>query len=53
MRVKIIVKFAAAVLLLGVAGSITACNTIGGLGEDVSNLGNKMTKKADQTERRM
>ena len=45
MSVKIIVKFAAAVLLLG---SIVACNTIGGLGEDVSALGNKMTRKAEK-----
>jgi predicted small secreted protein len=53
MRTNIIAKPALAALLLGAAGSISACNTISGLGEDVSSLGNSVTKGAEKTEKKM
>lgn len=42
MRKTIIVTFA---LLAGV--SVTACNTVGGAGKDVSSVGKAVTKTAD------
>ena len=53
MRLKIISKLALAALLLGGAGTISACNTIGGMGEDVSAVGNGVTRGADNTQKRM
>lgn len=47
------IKLALAALLLGAAGSISACNTIGGAGEDVSAVGKGVTKGAETTQRRM
>ena len=39
----------AAVLLAIVAlGTLAACNTVGGFGEDLQILGEKMERKADQ-----
>lgn len=53
MRMNIIAKLALAALLLGAAGTISACNTIGGVGEDVSALGRGVTKGADSTQKQM
>lgn len=53
MRMTIIAKLAVAALLLGAAGTISACNTINGLGEDVSSVGNSMSKSADSTQKKM
>ena len=53
MRIKIIAKLALATLLLGAAGTISACNTIGGMGEDVSAVGRGVTKGADTTQEKM
>jgi len=50
---NITAKLALAALLLGAAGTISACNTIGGLGEDVSALGKSVTKGAEKTEKKM
>ncbi len=35
-------------ILLTYATLLAACNTVEGLGKDVSNLGNKIEKKADE-----
>jgi predicted small secreted protein len=53
MHGNIIVKFALAALLLGAAGTISACNTIGGVGEDVSADGKGVTTGAEKTQKRM
>jgi predicted small secreted protein len=53
MRTNIIAKFALLALLLGGAGTISACNTVAGVGEDVSAVGKGVTKGADTTARRM
>lgn len=53
MRIAIIAKLAVAALLLGAAGTLSACNTIGGMGEDVSALGKGVSKSADATQKRM
>ena len=53
MRLNIIAKLALATLLLGGAGTITACNTIGGMGEDVSAVGKGVTTGADTTQKKM
>ena len=53
MRMNIIAKLSIATLLLAAAGSISACNTIGGVGEDVSALGKGVTKGADNVQKSM
>lgn len=53
MRMNIIAKLAMAALLLGAAGTISACNTIGGVGEDVSALGRGVTTGAEKTQKNM
>ena len=40
-------------LLLGAVGTISACNTISGLGEDINSLGRGVTKGADDTQKKM
>lgn len=37
-----------ALLLLGCVVILTACNTMEGLGKDMSKLGNKIEQKADE-----
>jgi predicted small secreted protein len=53
MRINIISKLALAALLLGAAGAVSACNTIGGIGEDVSAVGKGVTKGAEKTQDKM
>ncbi len=53
MRKNIIAKLSIAALLLAAGGSVSACNTIGGVGEDVSALGKGMTKGADSVQKSM
>lgn len=53
MRMNIIAKLALAALLLGAAGTISACNTIGGMGEDVSAVGKGVTKGSETTQKNM
>ena len=52
-RKSIIIKPALGLLLLGAAGTMSACNTIGGLGEDVSAVGQSATTGADKTKQEM
>jgi len=42
-------------LLLGAAllGTISACNTVAGIGEDISAAGRGMTRGAEQTKQKM
>jgi predicted small secreted protein len=40
-------------LLLGAAGTMSACNTISGIGEDINSLGRGVTKGADDTQKKM
>lgn len=53
MRMNIIAKLAFAALLLGAAGTISACNTIGGVGEDVSAVGKGVTRGANTAQQNM
>jgi predicted small secreted protein len=53
MRKNIIAKLALAALLLSAAGTISACNTIGGVGEDVSAVGKGVTTGAEKTQDKM
>ena len=53
MRIQIIAKLALVTLLLSAAGTISACNTIGGMGDDVSAVGRGVTKGADTTQEKM
>ena len=53
MRLRIIAKLALVTLLLSAAGTISACNTIGGMGDDVSAVGRGVTKGADTTQKKM
>ncbi len=53
MRKNIIAKLAVAALLLSAAGTISACNTIGGVGEDVSAVGRGVTTGAEKTQDKM
>jgi predicted small secreted protein len=53
MRMNIIAKLPLAALLLAAAGSISACNTIGGVGEDVSAVGKGVTTGAEKTQKAM
>ena len=53
MRKMVIVKLALGFLLLAGVGAISACNTIGGAGEDVSAIGRGVTKGADTTQKNM
>lgn len=50
---NIIARLAVAALLLGAAGTISACNTIGGVGEDVSAVGRGVTTGAEKTQEAM
>lgn len=53
MRITIVAKLALAALLLGAAGTLASCNTIGGFGEDVSAAGSGVTKGAETTQKKM
>ena len=53
MRIKVIAKLALAAVLLGAAGSLAGCNTIGGIGEDVSAVGQGVTTGAEKTQDKM
>jgi entericidin B len=53
MRFAIVAKLALAALLLGAAGTLASCNTIGGFGEDVSAAGNAVTKSSETTQKKM
>lgn len=53
MRTNIVAKLSFAALLLAAAGSISACNTIGGMGEDVSAVGKGVTTGAERTQKAM
>jgi predicted small secreted protein len=41
----------AALLLVGIASAVTACNTVAGAGQDVSAVGNTVTTGATATKR--
>lgn len=53
MRKCNLVRVLIGVLLLGAAGTMSACNTISGLGEDINTLGRGVTKGADDTQKKM
>ena len=53
MRKIVVIKLALGLLLLGAAGTMSACNTRGGIGEDVGALGLSVTTGADRTKRKM
>ena len=40
-------------LLLGAVLALSACNTIGGLGDDINGLGKSVTKGAETTQKKM
>jgi predicted small secreted protein len=43
--------FLAALLLMGMVSALSACNTVGGAGQDVSAIGKTITSGAEQTKR--
>ncbi len=53
MRTRQAAKFAMAILFFAAAGSISACNTISGAGEDVSAAGKGVTRGAETTKQKM
>jgi predicted small secreted protein len=53
MPTKIVVNFALALLILGIAGTISACNTVAGFGEDVQAGGKGIQKGAQKTKNAM
>ena len=53
MRKVINVKLPLVGLLLGAIFMTSACNTIGGLGDDINGLGKSMTKGAETTQKKM
>ena len=53
MRRYVFVRVLFGMLLLGAAGTMSACNTISGLGEDINSLGRGVTKGADDTQKKM
>lgn len=53
MHRRILVTLSMAVMLLGGLGAVSACNTIGGVGEDVSAAGKGVTRGAETTKQKM
>ena len=53
MRTNIVVNLALALLLLGAAGTISACNTVEGFGEDVQAGGKGIERGAQKTKNAM
>lgn len=53
MRMNIIAKLTVAALLLGSVVTLSACNTISGVGDDVGAVGSGISKGADQTQKKM
>jgi predicted small secreted protein len=53
MRMSFIMRLSLAALLFGSVATISACNTIGGMGEDVSAVGKGVTRGADTTQKKM
>lgn len=52
-HMNVIAKLVAAALLLCAAGTLSACNTISGVGDDVGAVGSGISKTADQTQKKM
>ena len=41
------------ILLLGTAETISACNTVSGIGKDIDSIGKGVSKGADDTQKKM
>ena len=50
---RLLAKLMLGFCLLGGTAALSACNTIGGVGEDVSAVGKGVTKGADTTQKKM
>lgn len=48
MNNKLIAKVLASICVVGLLGSVTACNTMHGAGKDIERGGEKIQEKADE-----